>query len=731
MKLRCVAFSIFFIVALSITIMPMSTPPSLEDGICAVPLEGQSVTAVDTAAQMAGVSPPLFEESTSPPATGSIVIIVENALYSSVSTAVNQYRTDLNNTGYHTILYTETLTTAEELKSNLSLWYDTESILGAVMIGRLPYAQFYHPANGGFAAETFICDLFLMDLDGDWTDVSPIDGIYDTHAAIGNADIYPEIFVARIDPTCLTWGTGTANHINTYLARVHSYRTGGVQRNHRALVYIDDDWIPWAPSWSSYIGYGYPTRTNVYTPSTYTNATDWLTNRLLQDYQWGHLCAHSSPTTHYFGPGGSGEGTTTSTQIRQVPPSFNFYNLFCCSGAKWTTNDNLGVTYTFSGSYSLATIGSSKTGSMMDYDHFYGPLGENATIGEGLVEWFQHALRTDSEAGSIYLEWYYGVNIMGDPLLGIHYDTSVLSPTLTSDTHPDSQSWYKSAQPVFNWTAPPDVNAITGYFYILDQNSGTIPTSSTGTYTTNTSLVVGEDLSSGQWFFHIVAVDGAGNVGRSPAHHRVQIDASGPISTFLNPGTHQNLTTSAFQFTWTATDALSGYAYSNLQIDDIEVFNGTALSYSAASLIEGLHILNLTVYDNLGNAASSYRSFRVDLTDPAITQLTVNGPFVLGNSILAEWTVLETGSGYHYADIYLNGVFLIQTNTSQTSYPLDDLEVGNHTLQVMVYDWAGRNSSEVLSFVITNPSPNWLLAVGIAVPVLLIVIVWAVRARRR
>ena len=103
-----------------------------------------------------------------PQGLGTVVIVVENALYSSISTAVAQYRQDHNDTGYHTILFTDFLSSAEQLKVNLSNWYTSDNILGAVLIGRLPYAQFYHPAGNGFSAETFICDLFLTDLDGTW-----------------------------------------------------------------------------------------------------------------------------------------------------------------------------------------------------------------------------------------------------------------------------------------------------------------------------------------------------------------------------------------------------------------------------------------------------------------------------------------------------------------------------------------------------------------------------------
>ncbi len=539
-----------------------------------------------------------------PQGLGTVAIVVENSLYSSITAAVTQYRQDLNDTGYHTFLYNNSISTAEELKANLSSWYDSDDLIGAVLIGRIPYAQYYHPANSlaGFSAETFICDLFLTDLDGTWSDTNPSDGIYDSHSASVGADIFPEIFLGRIDPTCLTWGTSVADHINTYLTRIHDYRTGGVTRTRRALFYIDDDWIPWAPSWSSDAAPAYSTRTLVYSPSTTTTASDWLNNRVTQDYQWGHLAAHSSATIHYFGPGGSGEGTVSSSQIQAAPPSFNFYNLFCCSGAKWTTADDIGVTYTFSGSYSLASIGSSKTGSMLDNDEFYGPLGQNATLGESLRDWFSESLTSSSEAGSAYLEWYYGMNIIGDPLLSIYYDTTVRTPTINSETHPDSAIWYSNPRPLINWTAPPDVNEIAGYYYILDQNATTIPNRDTGTYTTINSTYATEDIASGTWYYHVVAVDSVGNIGEEAAHYVVKIDADSPEINLMDPIVNGTLVT----IEWNVSDAISGYQMSEIYLDDarIAITSGSNTTIVFSDLSYGQHVFNITVYDWANNTAT-------------------------------------------------------------------------------------------------------------------------------
>ncbi|MHA2429199.1 MAG: hypothetical protein ACXADB_14350, partial [Candidatus Hermodarchaeia archaeon] len=523
--------------------------------------------------QRSQVTPILSPLTPRPPPTETVAIVVENALYASISAAVTQYHTDLNNSGYNTILYTSFIGNHTIFRSLLNQWYTTyPNFVGAVIIGRLPFAQFYHPAAGQFAAETFICDLFLMDLDGNWYDTGMpghAAGVYDVHNASGGADILPEIFIGRIDPLSINaWDTPT-NYINAYLARAHTYRTGGLLRQNRALMYVDNDWAspgPWGAQWNNDLGLAYPTRTFIETPTTWTNATDWVNNRILQNYQWGHICVHSWPTSHVFGPGGVGEGTVTSNQVRLAPGAFNFYNLFACHGSQWTVASCIGTTYAFTGSHSLGVIGSTKTGGMMDCDEFYRPLGLNDTLGESLLKWFQNSLNTGSAASTQFLEWYYGMNIIGDPFLTTIYDCTVLPTTVSSSTHPDQAAWYTNGQPQFNWTIPVDVNGISGYYYIIDQNPSTIPTSSTGTFTATNGTQPASALADGTWYLHVVPVDNANNVGTDAAHYQVSVDITNPTVTISSPSPGA-LVPTQFVLMWSVTETGSGYSRTEVYVN--------------------------------------------------------------------------------------------------------------------------------------------------------------------
>ena len=559
-----------------------------------------------------------------PPPTETVAIVVESALYAGVSAAVTQYRTDLNNSGYNTILYTSFINNHTVFRSLLNQWYITyPNFVGAVIIGRLPFAQFYHPAAGQFVAETFICDLFLMDLDGNWYDTGMpghAAGVYDVHNASGGADILPEIFIGRIDPLSISaWDTPT-NYINAYLGRAHTYRTGGLQRQNRALMYVDDDWSGyWAGVWNNDLGLAYSTRTFIETPTTWTNATDWVNNRILQNYQWGHICVHSWPTSHVFGPGGVGEGTVTSNQVRLAPGAFNFYNLFACHGSQWTVASCLGTTYAFTGSHSLAVIGSTKTGGMMDCNYFYGPLGQNDTLGEGLLNWYQKSLFTNSTAGAQFLEWYYGMNIIGDPFLTTIYDCTVLPTTISSSTHPDSAITYIDGKPQFNWTIPVDVNGISGYYYIIDQNPSTIPTSSTGTFTNTNGTQPSSVLPNGTWYLHVVPVDQANNVGTVAAHYQVNIQGSSPSVTINSP-THGAFVPSQFNLSWSVTVSGSSYSYAEVYVNDtlVTTINAPVLNTTITYSTIGSFPVNVTVFDNYDRRGSDQIIVTIGMAPPGI-----------------------------------------------------------------------------------------------------------------
>ena len=117
------------------------------------------------------------------------------------------------------------------------------------MVGKLPYAKARYYDSAWSIYRQFSCDYYLMDLDGNWTDVNS-NGFYDVGASDnhiehnnGTADALPEIWVARISPYTISMaGFNPTTALTNFFNRTHILRTGGTYRPNKALLYIDDDW---------------------------------------------------------------------------------------------------------------------------------------------------------------------------------------------------------------------------------------------------------------------------------------------------------------------------------------------------------------------------------------------------------------------------------------------------------------------------------------------------------
>jgi hypothetical protein len=88
----------------------------------------------------------------------------------------------------------------------------------------------------------------------------------------------------------------------------------------------------------------------------------------------------------------------------------------------------MGSVYTLDpDSKGLISIGSSKTGSMLEFQEFYGPVRDGMTWGEALSYWLSQVAEgeyggwTQQEARG----WFYGMTLIGDPTLAPDIESPV------------------------------------------------------------------------------------------------------------------------------------------------------------------------------------------------------------------------------------------------------------------------------------------------------------------
>lgn len=378
-----------------------------------------------------------------------VYIYVNTSLWNSggsgseLQNKILRYKHDMEATGYKVWLWEYIDGSPENIKTNLT---GVTDLVGCVFIGNIPTAwyQYFHDPGWGHANYSeFPIDLFYMDLDGTWSDIYdnptpnwggwgasiPLgsDGIYDVHT--GN--VAPEIWIGRIKGDDMA--DPEADLVKTYFDKNHDYRIGESSNPQRALIYVDDDWSP-ADSVRDAVKEAFP----VYTHITDKNATkkDNYLENISDGYNWVHVLCHGNSGSHSFKiPGGGGsvyEGpSVTWNSYRSGDYPVFFYNLFVCSGARFTSSNYLGGWCIFSGD-GLAALGSTKTGSIIYNDNFYTPLKNGDNLGEAYQSWF---IDTLSAAPSADKPWYYGMTLLGDPTL---WATGQHSVTINTNGLPDS-----------------------------------------------------------------------------------------------------------------------------------------------------------------------------------------------------------------------------------------------------------------------------------------------------
>lgn len=363
-------------------------------------------------------------------------IYVNSTIYSSLSSDINQYKQDIITQGYNADVINWSINDVTQLKSHITTAY-TNGLIGAVLIGKLPFAKARYYDAAWTMYRYFSCDYYLMDLDGNWTDVNG-NSVYDVGATdnnvehnSGTADALPEIWVARISPFTISEPSfNPITSLSNFFSRDHNLRIGLTYRPHKALLYIDDEWASYRNEWiSNFTAY---TGANLTCESDYnyfgndsTNAVNFLSNISdithpnFTNYELVHVMAHCNGTEQQFGinvyQGGSpnpDDGILTYHDIYMNGPQPLFFNLYSCFSANLMIKNNIATHYLFSGQ-ALNVIGCARSGGMSLYQPFYDSLKNGKIFGEAFKDWFYGPEIIPLR----HWEEVYGMKMFGDPLL--------------------------------------------------------------------------------------------------------------------------------------------------------------------------------------------------------------------------------------------------------------------------------------------------------------------------
>jgi hypothetical protein len=340
--------------------------------------------------------------------TPLVIVFVELDLVYELTDELALYNETLGFVGYNSIIYEVSGVDAEDLKDIIkNYWQSGYNVTGAVLIGDLP-AEWFHHENDFYGPSEFPCDLFFMDLDGTWTDTDD-DKMYDSHTE-GSGDTAPEIYVGRIDASNIPGDEITI--LKKYFAKVNNFWTGNTNQTEYGLTYTDQDWAGYV-DFRYDLQYAYQNYEAIWYPNV--DKDDYVNNRIPSTYEFIQLSCHSSSEGHVFSTG----GWVYNDEIRIAPPQALFYNLFCCSSLRFTDYNCLGYAYILdTDTPSLTVVGSAKTGSMLDFRYFYGPIGNGSSFGTAFRKWFEYEYPYGDESGGYNdISWFYGMTILGDPTI--------------------------------------------------------------------------------------------------------------------------------------------------------------------------------------------------------------------------------------------------------------------------------------------------------------------------
>jgi len=348
-----------------------------------------------------------------------ICIVINALLRPTIETAFSQFISDLELEGYSLNVYTA-MNDGDEtaLKNILISEWNSRNTAGAILIGDLPVAwyEMTHPPEYGGNHVEFPIDLYFMDLDGRWLD-RDTDGLYDGHGE-GAGGMEADIWVGRLLAFNLTeHGANEATMMNNYFDKNHRYRTGELRLLDRALAYVDNDWCIYG--YENDVVLAYPNTDAVIDPYETTREDYMQRVRESTDNQYENLliCSHSTPWAHYlyWGDGPYDYSLFHNHEIEQIDVQVFFYNLFACSNCRFVEQDDMGSWYIFQSTYGLLSLGSTKSGAMLCFDDYYGPLGNGLSFGEAFLWW---CINNMESCYSPYSRvWFYGLTLLGDPTL--------------------------------------------------------------------------------------------------------------------------------------------------------------------------------------------------------------------------------------------------------------------------------------------------------------------------
>ena len=221
-------------------------------------------------------------------------------------------------------------------------------------------------------------------------------------------------------------------------------------------------------------------------------------------------------------------------------------------------------------------------------------------------------------------------------------------PIVFSQTHPNETFWYNNNNPIINWESE---KGTSGYSFILDQFSKTVPDNTSETSSTSTAF---EDIKDGIWYFHIKARKSG--VWGAPSHLPLFIDTTPPAEFRLEINTLSAAIAQKKLVSFFTTDSLSGMSHYEVAVIDKDELSASGASifveadspYQLPRVGSGNVRVFVRAFDKAGNVREEFIDTRVE---PTIPFLIWENKFliiaILFSFLLTMWILWHEFFGHH------------------------------------------------------------------------------------
>lgn len=255
------------------------------------------------------------------------------------------------------------------------------------------------------------------------------------------------------------------------------------------------------------------------------------------------------------------------------------------------------------------------------------------------------------DLGAAGTDYSYGAGRLRMPDI-----TAPSNPVVTSSTHTIS-TWSNNPAVTVTWPASTDSwSGVAGYSYLWDHTSNTAPDNVIESTLNTQTSTLGD---AANWYFHVRAVDSAGNVSAAAHFGPLKIDATTPLLPVLlttNPSVNAWSNRDTIKASWSDSDATSGMkGYVALVDHSVATNVTTGLVAPAASIaravIDGVWYVHVAGSDSAGNWSATLHigPFRLDHTAPTapVLDLATIMPrvWLRQRYITASWRSVDSLSG--------------------------------------------------------------------------------------